>query len=237
MAIAFDDRIKSNVSDGILTTGDQILLSSTKDTIDVGTNIVKKLSIGTCEQDITFPTNISIKTLEEYPTTLDNVITACLNATTNVVSSAIKCINSSSNANTNSIFDNIETEYIINISSNIDSTNIKSALQSISNLFVGKNTVYGYLGANIKLNVGDSTQLVYSTQSDKIFNELNTIPRNTLIKVSTINISTHEDNKYHLQDVMQILILPSTTNNVDNTTLENRITKLENLLSLSSNVD
>lgn len=224
MAIKFDDIIAANRSDGVLTTSYQITFS-TEDKLKVGSDITTTFFIDSTNiaksYQIAHDKFKSITFLSEYPKAVDTVINEVINVTTNVITELANKINDSASSDLN-----ITTDKYLLCGSALTKDNIITALK---NLTVGS---YGYVEYDINLT---TSSLVYSTATNVPFSDLSVIPKNTLIKAISTDISKlsiNDSDSYALSNNIAIIAIPRDT--TTDTDLSNRVAALEKLLKLTT---
>lgn len=237
MAIRFDDRIETNVADDVLITGEQICISSTDDSITIGSDFDFSLYVGTYVYS--YDTHaVSIKVLSELPDVINKANIDLLAVTSNVLKPAVNRLIDVINANKNIIIDANKRFFGDSIITGTEQLN--NYLKNISNK--------GYtlplitlLSAPIKLSTNDTAGgLYYSTQNDAYYGtDLAVIPKDTLICImSTNNILEYDftdvsgpHNMGVLDNNIQILSMPVSADSINNN-FETRIANIESLLAL-----
>lgn len=229
MAIKFDDRIKTNVADDVLITGEQVAISTDNSIIRIGTD--EHISIGSINKIYDFLTlSTKIETVNDLPNAIDKIAYDVVDLTKNVIKPAIENLNNkffTINTNTKFFGDTLISgtsqlnDYLKNIKLNLPLITLLSAPIKLS-------TQYTHNG------------LFYSTKFDAYYGtDLTIIPKDTLICV----ISTHDvdynvftnDKESCLMGILdsniQILSMPVSTDSIPNN-FETRIANIENLLAL-----
>lgn len=232
MAIKFDDVIASNTQEGVLTTSDQIKISTTNNSLTVGNDITKNFSINSTffaseEQQVNHNNFKSIALLSEYPKAVDSAINEVIRVTTNIIAKlANKISNSSDDSNTG--LDAIETNGYLITSTDITKNSLATILNTLT---VGS---YGYIANDITLSTNSNDNaLSYNLNiSSKPFNNIAKIPKNTLIKVISVSTNTIDaSTNYDLANNIAIIAMPGGSTD---DTLAARVTALETLLKLGS---
>lgn len=234
MAIKFDDVIASNTQEGVLTTSDQIKISTTSnnDKLLVGSDITTNFSIddtffNSIEQQVNHSNFKSITLLSEYPKAVDTAINEVIRVTTNLIAKlANKISNSSDDSNTG--LDAIKTDKYLITSTDINKANLTTIVDSLT---VG---AYGYIANDITLSTdSNANALSYNlNMSTKPFNDITKIPKNTLIKViSTDTSNASSAGNYDLANNITIIAMPGGSTD---DALAARVTALETLLKLDT---
>lgn len=232
MAIKFDDVIASNTQEGVLTTSDQIKISTTNDNLIVGSNITTNFSIDSTflnseDQKVNRANFKSIALLSEYPEAVDSAINEVIRVTTNIIAKlADKISNSSDDSNTG--LDAIKTDGYLITSTDITKNSLATILNTLT---VGS---YGYIANDITLSTDSNDKaLSYNLNiSSKPFNNITKIPKNTLIKV--ISVSTNDIEAYTNYDLANNIAIIAMPGGSTDDTLAARVTTLETLLKLGS---
>lgn len=236
MAIKFEDIIASNVSDGILTTGDQIKITKadTKTKLQVGSDIVSQLSLQSdifkdLNQTIDRTNFKSISFLSDYPNAVDTAINEVIRVTTTALDTLASKINTSTSTTptTSDGLDNIKTNSYFLLGTDLDITTIGAAIKNLS-------SGYGYVQNDLKLATNaDAAGLNYAANtSTKPFSGISSIPKNTLIKCISTDVSDITNmTSYDLSKNITIIAMPGGSTDSD---LTDRVAALEALLKLGT---
>lgn len=240
MAIRFDDRIETNVAGDVLITGNQIAVSDDGHKIEIGTEEPFIFSVGT--KSYNFPRSFtSIRKLTDIPSAINNVNNNIFELTSSVIQAAINdlALNISSNVGIT-----INTTDKFFGDSIITSTNeLNAFLTTISTSDdEGKPIpfpIIALLSAPIQIDLNKG--IVYSTKDLRFpYGTQVTIPKNTLICISTTSSGLPETNvEYNLSTYnvgvlskrIQILSIPVSADSIHNN-FETRIANIESLLAL-----
>lgn len=229
MAIKVDDRLKSNVSDGILTTGDQIAISTNTDNHKIST-LKTSISINDKKYNLAIATEYDLTTVNDIPNIINYVNDTIITLTSNLIETPI--IDNIKASNYSISFDNNTDYFGVSTITNID---------DLHNIFLGtfhnndiKFPLVTLLSAPIEINLINNG-LIYSTEYNP-YKSLKIIPKNSLVCVLStthLNVATVDDyNIWPIDKCIQILSIPTSANTSDND-YETRISNIEKLLSLS----
>lgn len=232
MAIKFDDRIISNVADGILTTADQIfigtgydesiLLISTKN----NTLAISTQDENTIHADTRNIEEYKIKTVSQLQKALTGILDTIIESYNTNVHNVIAILGNHSSTDTNNIlrYDNRYDYNTISLSTNVN--NLSNEINSLS-----KNNIY-ILETPLDINEinNNSTNsykgFFYSTRLP--YNNIEIIPAKSLICINThvdenIGISTN------LSNYISILAMPYTPDQdaTDLSAINAKLTSLE----------
>lgn len=241
MAIRFDDRIETNVAGDVLITGNQIAVSSNNTKVTVGTNTTMTFIIGTKDYVVPFITK-DVTTLDTIPDAIKNVQADIYEISTKVIKPITEKLTSiSDNLSNNNITINT-TDKFFKDTLITGTEQLNNLLSSISTHDIeGKPIAFPIITLlSAPIQISPDNDLVYSSSDlDYPYGRNITIPKNTLIAISTtskipeatITINESSNTVGVLSKNIQILSMPVSADSIHNN-FETRIANIESLLAL-----